>query len=91
MILRAIQECWVQIRDPRNNQIVLSRLLRAGESYDVPAIPGLLLTTGRIEALVVEVGGTPSRAFAEQTGVRRDIVLDPERFAAAAPAAGAAR
>ncbi|WP_120010131.1 helix-turn-helix domain-containing protein [Teichococcus vastitatis] len=83
--LRAVQESWIQVRDPGSNRVLLSRLLRAGEAWAVPQRDGLLLTTGRVEALAVEVDGAPSAAFANQMGVRRDILLDAERLKAAAP------
>lgn len=85
IVLRAIQECWIQVRDPRGGRVILSRLLRAGETYEVPQPNGLLLTTGRVEALTVEVDGVPSRAFADQVGVRRDVPLDAERLKSAEP------
>ncbi|KAA2211512.1 helix-turn-helix domain-containing protein [Teichococcus oryzae] len=84
-LLRAMQECWIQVRDPATNRVVLSRLLQVGEAWQVPQRSGLLLTTGRIEALAVEVDGTTSAAFTNQMGVRRDIALDAERLKAAEP------
>jgi cytoskeleton protein RodZ len=80
--LRARAESWVQIRDPRSGQVVLNRLLRAGETAAVPPRVGLLLTTGKAEHLDNTVDGEPTPALANQVGVRRDIPLDPERLKA---------
>lgn len=86
VVLRAEQECWVQIRDPRSGRILLSRLLQPGETFEVPPEPpGLLLNTGRIEALAIQVGGVASAATQGLTGVRRDVALDAERLRAAPP------
>ena len=85
IVLRATQECWVQVRESRTGRVVVSRLLRPGETYEVPRDPGLLLTTGRIEGLSIEVDGVPSRALADQVGVRRDILLDAAQLREAQP------
>jgi cytoskeleton protein RodZ len=80
ILLRASDESWVQVRDARSGEIVLNRVLRAGESWPVPGRDGLLLTTGRAQALEVLVDGQPSPAMAGRGGVIRDIALDPERL-----------
>lgn len=85
IVLRASQDSWVQVRDSRSGRVVFSRVLRPGETYDVPQAPNLVLTTGKAEALAIEVGGVPSPAMAEQVGVRRDIPLDAARLRDAQP------
>ena len=85
IVLRATQECWVQVREARTGRVLFSRLLRPGETYEVPHEPGLLLTIGRAEALTIEVDGVPSRALADQIGVRRDILLDAAQLREAQP------
>jgi cytoskeleton protein RodZ len=84
IVLRATQETWVQIRDPRSGTIVLSRILQPRETYEVPE-GGLVLTTGRAEGLAVEVDGAASAALNGLVGVKRDILLDPARLREAAP------
>ncbi|MDB5369237.1 MAG: hypothetical protein JWP20_795, partial [Roseomonas sp.] len=85
IVLRATQETWVQIRDPRANRTVLNRTLRPRETFEVPEGEGLLLTTGKAEGLVLEVDGTPSPVMNGLVGVRRDVVLDAARLRGAAP------
>jgi cytoskeleton protein RodZ len=85
MVLRATQEVWIQIRDPKTGRTVISRVLRPSETYEVPPIEGLLLTTGKAEGLTVEVNGTPSPAFTQVVGVKRDIPLDADRLRSAQP------
>jgi cytoskeleton protein RodZ len=82
IVLRANDESWVQVRDARSGEIVLNRVLRAGETWSAPARDGLLLTTGRAQALEVVVDGQPSLATAGRSGVIRDIALDPDRLRA---------
>jgi len=86
IVLRATQEVWMQVRDPAGRgRTVVSRTLRAGETYEVPEGAGLLLTAGKIEGLAIEVDGTASAAATGLVGVRRDIPLDAVRLRAAAP------
>nr|WP_268894087.1 RodZ domain-containing protein [Pseudoroseomonas coralli] len=85
IVLRATQECWVQVREARSGRVLVSRVLQPGEAYEVPQEPGLLLTTGRAEGLAIEVGGVASQALATQVGVRRDILLDPAQLREARP------
>jgi len=85
IVLRAMQECWIQVREARTGRVLFSRLLRPGETYEVPHEPDLLLTMGRAEALTIEVDGVPSRVLADQVGVRRDILLDAGQLREAQP------
>ncbi len=88
--LRAQDEAWVQIRDPRSGQVLLNRVLRAGETFQVPPGDGLLLTTGRAQSLEVAVDGQPSQILAGRVGVVRDVALTPDTLRAARPAGAAA-
>lgn len=78
--LRARGESWVQVRDTRANQTLFDRVLRNGDTYDVPARDGLVLTTGKAENLDILVNGELSPALAGAVGVRRGIALDRERL-----------
>lgn len=82
-------ESWVQIRDPRSGQVLLNRVLQAGETVSAPARAGLLLTTGKAENLEVLVDGETVPVLANAVGVRRDIPLEPERLRAAGPVSAA--
>jgi cytoskeleton protein RodZ len=90
VVLRARGESWIQVRDTRANNIVVDRVLRANESYPVPAREGLVLTTGRAESLDIVLDGQVTAVLAGATGVRRGIALDVERLRAT-PEAAAAR
>jgi cytoskeleton protein RodZ len=71
---------WLQVRDPRSGQVLLNRVLRAGEHWPVPPRDGLLLDTGRADALEIVVENTLSPALEGIIGVRRNIALDPDRL-----------
>lgn len=94
VVLRARGESWIQVRDTRANNIVVDRVLRANESFPVPARDGLVLTTGKAESLDIVLDGQVTTVLAGAVGVRRGIALDIERLrppseAASRPAAGA--
>jgi cytoskeleton protein RodZ len=92
LVLRARGEAWVQVRDTRANQNIYDRVMRGGDTWQVPAREGLVLTTGKAENLDILVGGDISAVLAGATGVRRGIALEAERLRAAGGAeAGQAR
>ena len=78
--LRATESCWVEIRDAAGH-VVMSRLLRKGETYAVPDRPGLVLTAGNAGALTLSVDGKAAGALGRFGVVRHDIPLDPGRLA----------
>ncbi|WP_160000170.1 DUF4115 domain-containing protein, partial [Roseomonas sp. 18066] len=86
VVLRAIDNSWVQIRDSRTGRVLLNRTLQPRETFEVPNQPGLVLSTGKAEALSIELDGAATQVLANQVGVRRDISLDPERLRNATPA-----
>ncbi len=71
---------WVQVRDTRAGNALLNRVLRPGEAWPVPVRDGLVLDTGKADALEVIVDGQPSPVLEGQVGVRRNIALDAERL-----------
>ncbi|MEW5729099.1 MAG: DUF4115 domain-containing protein, partial [Pseudomonadota bacterium] len=77
----AADDCWVQVRE-MDGQLLLSRLLRKGDSYMVPDRPGLTLMVGNAGALEIAVDGKPVPSLGAPGQVRRDIRLDPEKLAA---------
>jgi cytoskeleton protein RodZ len=90
VVLRARGESWIQVRDTRANNVLVDRVLRANDSFPVPAREGLTLTTGKAENLDIVVDGQVTTVLAGATGVRRGIPLDVERLRAA-PETAAAR
>lgn len=74
VVLRAREDSWVQVRDSEG--LLLTRLLRAGDSYRVPQRDGLRLMTGNAGGLLIEVDGQPLPPLGGTGEVRRNIPLD---------------
>jgi cytoskeleton protein RodZ len=79
IILRAVSDSWVQVRDASNRQ-VFARQLHAGDSYRVPDQAGLTMHTGVPNAVIATVDGRATPAF--RGGVKINILLDPDRLVA---------
>ncbi|HEX4172718.1 MAG TPA: RodZ domain-containing protein [Acetobacteraceae bacterium] len=77
IVLRANADAWLQVRD-RSGQVLLSRVLRAGETWDVPEQPNLLLTTGNAGGTDLLIDGTATGSLGGSGVVRRDLPLDPD-------------
>lgn len=73
-------DCWIQVRE-MDGQLVMSKLLRKGDSYAVPNRPGLTLMVGNAGALDVLVDGKKAPALGAAGQVRRDIRLDADKLA----------
>jgi cytoskeleton protein RodZ len=81
IVIKATGDSWVQVRDPVGN-VVFSRILRAGESYNAPAQSGYLLATGSAGMLDIVVDGKKAPPIGRPGFVRKDVPLDPERLLA---------
>ncbi len=77
IVIRARQDSWVQVRDDADN-LVLTRILRAGDVYRVPDRRGLTLLTGNAGALEILVDGKPAPPIGPTGAVRRNVALDAE-------------
>lgn len=78
IIVKARKNSWIQVRDTNANRLVMTRLLRAGDSYHVPNQSGLVLLTGNAGALEILVDGEAVPDLGESGKVRRNVTLDPE-------------
>ena len=79
VVIRAKGESWVQIRDNTANRVITDRVLRAGETVEIPNRAGIVLTTGKAENLDILLDGQEVDALGGP-GVRRNITLEPERL-----------
>jgi cytoskeleton protein RodZ len=77
IVLRASADSWVQVRD-RAGPVLLTRIMHPGETWDVPAKPNLLLTTGNAGGTDLVVDGLTSPSLGGSGMVRRDLPLDPD-------------
>lgn len=82
IIVRAKTNSWIQVRDDTANELLLTRLLRAGDSYTVPGRSGLMLSTGNAGALEILVDGTAVPPIGAEGVVRRKVLLDADRLKA---------
>jgi len=76
VVLRATAISWVELRDA-NGKRVFSRLLKKGETYNVPGRGGITLATGNAGALDVLVDGQTIGPLGPVGAVRRDVLLEP--------------
>ncbi|TNC96864.1 MAG: hypothetical protein FD119_1370 [Stygiobacter sp.] len=79
VLTAASDDCWIQVRE-MDGQLLMSRLLRKGDSYAVPNRPGLTLMVGNAGALDVAVDGKKAPTLGTSGQVRRDIRLDPDKL-----------
>lgn len=77
ILLRASADAWVQVRD-RAGPVLLNRILHPGETWEVPAKPNLVLTTGNAGGTDLVVDGVNSPSLGGNGVVRRDLPLDPD-------------
>jgi cytoskeleton protein RodZ len=77
IVLRATADAWVQVRD-RAGPVLLNRTLHPGETWEVPAKPNLLLTTGNAGGTDLVVDGVTIPSLGGSGAVRRDVPLDPD-------------
>jgi len=76
-MLRIKAEAWVQVRE-RQGPVLLSRIMRAGDSWPVPNGTQLLLSTGNAGGTELVVDGQPTPARGSAGAVRRDVLLDAD-------------
>ncbi len=81
VVIRARSDAWINVRD-RAGQVLLNRVLRAGESWTAPVadLASLSMTTGNAGGTEIVLDGTPTAALGGNGVVRRDIPLDPDRL-----------
>jgi cytoskeleton protein RodZ len=79
--IRALADCWIQVRSGDDQSIVFSRVLKTGETYHVPRA-GLVLRTGNAGALAIAIDGKPAPTIGAIGTLRRNVALDPEALLA---------
>ncbi len=77
IVIRARLDVWTQVRE-KQGAVLLSRVLRAGETWPVPSRPQLLLTTGNAGRIDLLIDGTPAPPLGGEGLPRRDIPLDAD-------------
>jgi cytoskeleton protein RodZ len=77
IILEAITDSYIQVRDTNINKLLITRLLKQGQQYKIPDRSGLTLITGNAGALKILVDGTQVPAIGPIGAIRRNVILDP--------------
>ena len=80
ILVRARRNSWIQVRDNKANKLLLTQLLKTGDSYQVPNRLGLVLLTGNAGALEIIVDGKPVPDLAPPGTILKNITLDPEKL-----------
>lgn len=75
--IEALSDSWVEVKDAED-ELLLTRVLRTGDSFLVPNRSGLTMMTGNAGALRIIVDGDPVQSIGPRGSVRRDVKLDPE-------------
>ena len=77
IVILATSDSWVEIKDV-DDTLLLTRVMRTGDSYRVPDRSGLTLMTGNAGALQFDVDGVTVEKIGPNGAVRRDVKLVPE-------------
>ncbi len=75
VIVTATMDSWVQVRSG-DNELLLTRILRAGDRYQAPDRPDLVLMTGNAGGLEIRVDGKLVPPIGPVGEVRRDVSLE---------------
>jgi cytoskeleton protein RodZ len=76
IILEALADSYIQVRDNNVNRLLTTRLLRKGQRYKVPDRSGLTLLTGNAGALKILVDGIVVPEIGPIGAIRRNVILD---------------
>mgnify|MGYP003775053925 CR=1 FL=1 len=76
IILEALSDSYIQVRDNDANQLLITKLLKKGQTYNVPDRPGLTLITGNAGALRILVEGIEAPKIGPIGAIRRNVLLD---------------
>ncbi|MEQ8356596.1 MAG: DUF4115 domain-containing protein [Kiloniellaceae bacterium] len=82
IVLTAISDSWVEVREMGTDAWIWGKLLRSGETYAVPDRPDLKLKTGNAGGLTIAVDGTGVPPVGASGEVVRNVLLDPDRLKA---------
>lgn len=78
IMLRAKSDAWIQVREKQGGVVLLNRVLRSGETWQVPSgKTQLVMTTGNAAGTEVLLDGVASPTLGSDGAVRRDLPLDP--------------
>jgi cytoskeleton protein RodZ len=77
VIIGAKADSWVQVLDNQQN-VVLTRMLRAGDRYLVPDRDDLVMLTGNAGGLIISVDGAQVPKIGSDGAILHNVRLDVE-------------
>jgi len=81
VMLRFTGDTWVQVKE-RGGDALVTKVMRAGETYSVPDRGNLVLNTGNAGRVDILVDGTEVPSIGGPGSVRKDVPLDPGQLRA---------
>jgi len=88
-VIQATGDTWVEVKDASGN-ILFSRLMHAGDSWPVPDMPGLTMTTGNAGGTLIADNGAAGPPLGAAGTVVHNYALTAPSASAAASASGPA-
>ncbi|MDH3703214.1 MAG: DUF4115 domain-containing protein [Alphaproteobacteria bacterium] len=88
IMVEAVADSWVEVRDKKTDELLLTRVLFKGDRYFVPNRDGLSLLTGNAGGLRIFVDGESAPAIGPVGSVRRDVPLEPDKLKGGVSRAG---
>jgi cytoskeleton protein RodZ len=79
VVLHAVADSWVQVRDKGSN-LLFTRVLKPGEHYNVPNQQGLTLVAGNAGGIDITVDGMEAPRLGDLGRVARNVSLDPDHL-----------
>jgi cytoskeleton protein RodZ len=77
VLLRFTGDTWIQVRE-RGGQALLTKVMKAGETFPVPSRANLVLNTGNAGRVEIVVDGAVVPSIGGPGAVRKDVPLDPD-------------
>ncbi len=81
VVIGAKDDSWVQVLDEEQN-VVLTRMLRAGDRYMVPNRSDLVMLTGNAGGLIISVDGEPVPQIGSDGAILHNVRLDADALKA---------
>jgi cytoskeleton protein RodZ len=81
LVLRANEDSWIKVSDGGPVSLKIG-ILKAGETYSVPQMPGIKLTTGNAGGVDVIFNGKQLPAIGAKGMVAKNVPLDPASLSA---------
>ena len=80
IVLEALTDSYIQVRDNKAKRLLVTRLLKKGQRFQVPDKPGLTLITGNAGALKILVDDIVVPNIGPVGAIRRNVILDATKL-----------